>query len=150
MHDVNKFLEEYDQAVIASDIVKIASNFHDQFVLSTPTEVWHLTNNNEFRSNLLTVFSGYRQLGAKECRMLTTKIIHFKSSHYIANIEWGLIDHKDKPIVKFDISYCIKKMGDLWRFIFVIDHNEKNRIDLYREYKFQQKNSNFSQDKITD
>ena len=138
MDDINKFLQEYNQAVIAGDIDKIASNFHDQFVLSTPTELWHLTNNDEFRSNLITVFSDYIQLGAKECRILSSKIIHFKSSHYMANIGWGLIDHENKPIVKFDISYCIKKIGGLWKYIFVIDHNEKDRIDLYRKYKFQQ------------
>jgi hypothetical protein len=124
MHEIKNLLEEYDKAVIAEDVVKIASHFHDNFILSTPTKLWQLNNNSEFISNLTKSFNKYKKSGALCCRMLATDIITFKSKHYIANVRWGLINNQNAPFSEFDISYCMKEINSEWKFILVIDHNE--------------------------
>lgn len=56
MNEIQHFLQEYDNAVSTGDIVNIASHFHKQFILSTPTELWNINNNDEFISNLAKSF----------------------------------------------------------------------------------------------
>lgn len=58
MLEIKNLLEEYDKAVVAEDVIKIASYFHDEFVLSTPTELLQLSNNSEFITNLTKSFNG--------------------------------------------------------------------------------------------
>ncbi len=124
MREIQIFLEDYDRVVIEKNFQKISTHFYDQFTLSTPTDCWNIINNHEFLANLKKSFDRYKQLGAKICKMMAADIINFKSSHYLANVEWALLDDEDMPIVRFDISYLIKNIRNEWKFIFVIDHNE--------------------------
>lgn len=46
----------------------------------------------------------------------------------MVNIEWGLFNSSDEILVQFDILYCLKRINNEWKFIFVIDHNEEANI----------------------
>jgi hypothetical protein len=61
-------------------------------------------------------------------KLLNCEIINLPSNHYIANIEWGLLEEARSILLRFDISYGIKSIGDEWKFFFLIDHNRTERL----------------------
>lgn len=131
VEEVEKFVNGYADAVQKMDIKNIASHFHDRFILSTQKHDWIISNNDEFKSNLAKSFDGYKKLGAQVCKKVAHDIVEFQSNHCLANIEWGLFDDKSSVLVSFDITYCIKKMDKDFKFIFVVAHNETERIEEY-------------------
>lgn len=129
---VEEFINGYADAVQKIDIKKIASHFHDHFVLSTQKDYWYISNDDEFRSNLVNAFDGYKKLGAKACKLIKFEILDFKSNHCIVNMTWGLFDDNANLLTEFDISYCIKKINQDLKYIFVIAYNEIERIEEYQ------------------
>lgn len=130
---IKEFIDGYADAVLKIDIEKITSHFHDRFVLSTQKDYWYISNNDEFKSNLAKSFEGYKKLGVRFCKLTKFDIIDFQSNHCFVNAEWGLFDSDSNLLVRFDISYCIKEMYRNFKYVFVIAHNETERIEEYRK-----------------
>jgi hypothetical protein len=129
--EIEELVSGYAVAVQKMDIKNIASHFHDRFILSTQTSEWIISKDDEFKSNLANSFDAYKKLGAQFCKKVAHDIIEFQSNHCLVNIEWGLFDDKSAMLVSFDISYCIKQMDKDFKFIFVVAHNEAERIERY-------------------
>lgn len=129
---VQSFINSYADAVSKIDIQTIASHFHHHFVLSTQNDYWSITNNDEFKFNLAKAFEGYKALGMQVCKLIKFEIINFTSNHCLVNIEWGLFDNQSKQFVSFDISYCIKSIANELKYVFVIAHNEIERLKEYQ------------------
>ncbi|STX52354.1 Uncharacterised protein [Legionella busanensis] len=129
---VQNFINGYADAVLKTDIENIASHFHNQFVLSTQKDSWYIENDYKFQINLAKSFEGYKKLGADVCKLIRFELVTFNSNHCLANLKWSLIDCYTNPLVDFDISYFIKEMDGHLKFVFVIDHNEIERITTFQ------------------
>lgn len=128
MKKIDDFINDYASAVYAFDIPKIASYYPEAFTFSTPLDLWHLKNDEVFWKNLQKSFDAAKKVGAAKLKLLNYEIINLPSNHYIANIEWGLMDEAETILARFDISYGIKSIQEEWKFIFVIDHNQNERM----------------------
>lgn len=132
---IQAFINDYADAVSTIDIHKIANHFHHHFVLSTQNDYWYISNNDEFKINLAKAFEGYKALGTHVCKLIKSEIINFNSDHCLVNIEWGLFDKHATQLVNFDISYCIKSIASEFKYVFVIAHNETERLQEYQKSK---------------
>lgn len=131
MKKIDDFVKDYASAVYAFDIPKIASFYPEDFIFSTPLELWHLKNDEVFRENLQKSFDVAKKLGASKLKLLKYEVINLPSNHHIANIEWGLLDEAGTILLRFDISYGIKSIQEDWKFIFIIDHNRNERMSQF-------------------
>lgn len=129
--EIQSFIESYANVVSKVDIERIATYFHDYFTLSTQKDIWHIKNDDIFKANLRHSFDGYKALGASKCKLLNSDIVQYPGNHCIVTIQWGLIDDHNNTFIIFDISYGVKKINDELRFIFVIAHNENEKIEEY-------------------
>lgn len=129
---IQTFINDYADAVSKIDIQKIASHFNHHFILSTQNNEWYIANNDEFKLNLSKAFDGYKALGTHVCKLIKSEVINFESNHCLVNIEWGLFDHQSNRLVSFDISYCIKSIANEFKYVFVIAHNEIERLRKYQ------------------
>lgn len=135
MNILKQFIEKYAAAASKPDISALSEHYHSLFTLSTSTSLWQIKNGDTFRTNLHKAFEGYETLGYKSCKLLASKITEFTSNHVMIDIEWGLLDKDQTLLVQFDVSYFAKLIDGDWQFIFVIDHNENERIAEYKAQK---------------
>lgn len=132
---MEELVQSYISAVKAHDYLQMMQAFHSQFQLSTPERIWHFLENNDlFKTNIDKSFKRYATIGAMYCSSTQYEIVTMPSTdHALANVEWSLYDSNDQPMLSFDITYCMKQIEGQWKFIFVIDHNEDQRIKNYLE-----------------
>lgn len=73
----------------------------------------------------------YEKLGACICKMMQSNVIELRLNHCMVNISWGLFNSSDEVLVEFEILYCLKRIDNKWKIIFVVDHNEEANVKAY-------------------
>ncbi len=112
----------------SNDIDRISGTFAKAFGVSDPTTVRFVSGREHIHDLLAQSVKRYEQLGFNRIRIAHLTPNLYDSNHAVADLEWILIDAQGNEITRFDHTYILHRHAGLWRIVFVIAHNEEERL----------------------
>jgi hypothetical protein len=126
--ELAEFFSSFAGAVSASDVDRISGTFAKAFGVSDPAAVRFVSGREHIHALISQTVERYGQLGFNRIRIAHLNPNLYDSNHAVADLEWILLDAQGNEIARFDHTYILHRHGGLWRIVFVIVHNEEERL----------------------
>lgn len=118
----------YATAFSHGNIDEICGLFAEPCGISGSGFLLAMSNREEARSGIEQLLAKYAGLGMSRVRI--TKLIPnlYASDHAVTDIEWTMLRADGSEIIRFDNTYMVKKIASDWKIVFVVAHNEGQRL----------------------
>jgi hypothetical protein len=126
--EIAEFFSRFATAVTNGDLETITGTFAKAFVLSDMESVRFVSNPAHVQEHVHASVARYRDLGCNRIRLKMLGSNLYESDHAMIDLEWILLDHDSRELVRFNHSYVMRKFLGVWRIVFVIAHNEADRL----------------------
>jgi hypothetical protein len=126
--EIAEFFSQFASAVCKCDLDKICDCFTQAFGFSDPESLRFISGHRQIRELAQLSVERYQALGFNRIKISRLTPNLYESNHATADLEWILLDGGGLEICRFDHSYVLRKLGGLWRIVFVVAHNEARRL----------------------
>lgn len=125
-----QFFGSYATAFSHGNLDEICGLFAEPCGITGSGFLLTVSSREDARAGIEQLLEKYSKLGMSRVRI--TKLIPnlYASDHAITDIEWTMLRADGSEIIRFDNTYVVKKIGPDWKIVFVVAHNEGERLRL--------------------
>jgi hypothetical protein len=128
MAQLRTFFDTYADALTQKDTERVAALFAKEF-MATGMGATHSTRNDaSLRAQLAQDAQRYRQIGVDAVEVKNYLEAELGSGFWLTKVEWELLDEDLNTLAIFDSTYLVDAGGDAPKIVFVIEHNQHERL----------------------
>ncbi len=126
--EIAEFFSRFATAVTNEDLQTISSTFAKAFAYSDAESLRFISSSVQIQEHIRRSVDRYRGLGCNRMRLILLGSNLYESDHCMIDLEWILLAADSAEIARFNHSYVMRKFAGEWRIVFVISHNESERL----------------------
>lgn len=121
---MTSLISDYAEDFNRLDAEAIAGWYEYPLSILTPKGNTVFSSSKEFTESVEKLLMMYRSFDFSYAKILQEITIKGKHGLDQVDVSWRLFNHKDEPIIDFDITYFFKMKGAVTKLCGVVSHNE--------------------------